>query len=286
MALSMVMAVRADFSYTTTRKTTGGMMASMAGGGLPQTSKFLLKGQKMAIDNGNLKTIVDFDAQTITSVNVAQKTYTVKSFDDTALPSGTNVKFDVKETGRKKVVNGFDASELVMTMEVDTQQAGPMSKINAEIDMWLSSEVPGLQEMRAFFQRNAGRFPWSAITGGGNPSMQAALAEVQRKMASMNGMQVEQVLRIKAPAGGGAPAGMTPKQAEQAQASRARLEAMKAQGGMQAAMAEKALAMMGGGAAGGGSAGSLIEMTMDSGDFSTNSIPESSFTIPDGYKKN
>ena len=42
-------------------------------------------------------------------------------------------------------------------------------------------------------------------------------------------------------------------------------------------------AMQGGGAPGAGS-GSLMEMTMESTDFSTSSIPDSVFAIPAGYK--
>ena len=46
-------AARADFSYTTTRKMTGGAMASLAAGS-NQNSKTYFKGQKMRIDNGDI----------------------------------------------------------------------------------------------------------------------------------------------------------------------------------------------------------------------------------------
>jgi hypothetical protein len=59
--------------------------------------------------------------------------------------------------------------------------------------------------------------------------------------------------------------------------ARARLEAMKQQGGAQAAAAEQALARMGA-ASGGG-----MEITMESGNFSTAAIPDSTFSIPPGF---
>ena len=53
LTLCLGAAAHADFSYTSTRKTTGGMMASMGGAATaPQTSKLYFKGQKMKTDTG------------------------------------------------------------------------------------------------------------------------------------------------------------------------------------------------------------------------------------------
>jgi hypothetical protein len=148
LTLSFGAAAHADFSYTTTRKTTGGMMASMGGAaGGPQTSKSYFKGQKMKTDSGGATAIIlDFDAQTITTINTTKKTYTVKSFSDIGAAGKTadvDVKVDAKETGQRKTINGFNASELVMTMEVDSPQAQQMGKMQMEMNMWLSPDVPG-----------------------------------------------------------------------------------------------------------------------------------------------
>ena len=49
---------------------------------------------------------------------------------------------------------------------------------------------------------------------------------------------------------------------------------------------KQALARMPGGAAMSGSgSGAIIEVTMDSSDFSAASIPDSVFAVPDGYRK-
>ena len=72
------------------------------------------------------------------------------------------------------------------------------------------------------------------VTGGGNPSMAASIADAQRKIASMHGIPVQQIMRIK-PAGGAGARGdappMTPAQQAQMAKRRAQLEAMAAQGG-------------------------------------------------------
>ena len=135
-----------------------------------------------------------------------------------------NAKIDVKETGQKKVINGYNASELVMTIQMDSPREAQMGKMQMEMDMWLSSDPPGVKEMRAFYQKNMSRFPWAAMSGGrATPSMQAAMAEMQRKMAEMNGVNVMQVMKMKAAGGGGAPAmpQMTPEQMAQMKAAMA-----------------------------------------------------------------
>lgn len=279
---------QADFSYTTTQKATGGQMAAMAAGS-NNSSKFYLKGQKMMTQSGEIATILDFDAQTITMVNNRQKTVTVRKFSDITASAGDfNAKIDVKETGQKKVINGYNASELVITMQMDSPAEAQMGKMQMEMDMWLSSDPPGVKELRAFYQKNMSRFPWAAMSGGaaGNASMQRAMAEMQRKMAEMNGVNVMQVMKMKAAGGAAAmPAmpQMTPEQMEQMKAAIAR---MQAQGGPGAAQAQQAMARLQAMQSGAGaSSGSLMEMTMESTDFSTSSIPDSVFAIPAGYQK-
>lgn len=268
----------ADFSYTTTRKTQGSPAAAAA----PSSTKYFFKGQKMMTDSGSSAMIMDFDAQTMTNIQKTQKTYSVTKFSELGAimkSADIDAKVDVKETGEKKTINGFNASEMIMTMEVDSpQMAQSGMKMQMEIDTWRSSDVPGAQELKAFYQKNANNFPWAAMAGGGAGGMQKAMADVQRKMATAGGVPLLQIVKMKS-AGGGAQAAQM--QAGMAQA-RAQMEAMIKQGGPQAAAAQQALARMGGAA---GSGGSLFETTMESSDFSTSSIPDSVFAIPAGFQK-
>jgi hypothetical protein len=202
-----------------------------------------------------------------------------------------DVKIDVKETGQKKVVNGVMASEIVMTMEMDPPASGAASvgKMQMEMDMWISPDVPGVGEMRSFYQKNADKFPWSAMAAGANPSMAKATADMQHAIVKMNGVPVQQIMRVRMAGGPGGASGpqMSPAQQQKMQAAMAQMEAMKAQGGPQAAAVQQMMARMGGmaGAGGGASAAPMMEITMDSSDFSGDSIPDSVFAIPAGYQK-
>ena len=291
--LSGTGAARADFSYTTTSKTTGGSMAAMAGN-MNTTGKVFFKGQKIRNDNGTTSTIIDFDAQTITTLNHQTKTATVAKISDMAPRAGEmNVKIDVKETGQQKSINGYNAKELLLTMDMDMpqlQQAG-MGKMQMEMQLWLSADVPGIGEMRDFYKKNMDRFPWTAMAGG-NPQMAQAVAQIQKKMAEMNGVPVETVMKMKPAGGAAAPAmpqmpQMTPAQMAQMQAA---MERMKQQGGPGAEAAAQAMARMAnmgrGPASAAGASNSMIEVTSDSTGFSSAAIPESEFAIPAGYQKN
>jgi len=299
LTLCLGAAAHADFSYTSTRKTTGGMMASMGGAATaPQTSKLYFKGQKMKTDTGTTATILDFEAQTITTLNSTQKTYTVTGFNDVAAgarQAEIEAKVDIRETGQKKTINGYNASELVMTMEVDSPQARQMGPMQMEMDMWISPDVPGYREMHDFYERNANKFPWASLTASTGPGMQKAMADMMKKMAAMHGVQVESVMRMKS--AGGAPgspaAGPSGEQMAQMQQAMAQacpqMQAMIAKGGPAAAMIKQQYdKMCGGAAASPASAGSsnyLMEMTMDSSDFSTAAIPDSVFAVPADFKK-
>lgn len=285
----VTLAARADFSYTTTSKPTGGTMAAMAGG-TAQTSKLYFKGQKMKSETGDTATIIDFDAQTLTTVNNRTKTVTVRKLSDleAAAPGNLSVKVDVKETGQQKTINGYTAKELLMTMDMDMPQMG---KMQMEMDLWLSSDVPGLGELREFYRKNMERMPWASMAGA-NPQMQQAISQMQRKMAEMNGVQVRSVMKMKPAGGAGAPAmpqmpQMSAAQQAQMQAAMERLKQMQQQGGPGADAIAQAMGRMGGVGRGPapGTSNSMLEITTDASGFSTASVPDSVFAIPADYQK-
>jgi len=277
LTLAATLLARADFSYTMERKSASG--ATAAGGA--ETTKTYLKGQKMKVESSNTATVIDFDAQTVTTINQQQRTYTVTPFSEVGQAlqqANVNAKVDVQETGQKKTINGYNAGELVMTMAMDAAQAGRAGMaMQIEVDLWLSSDVPGASELRNFYEKNGSRFPWAALVAGGNPGTQSAMAEMQKKLASMGGVPVEEIIRMK-PAGSDAQ--MAQMQARMAP-MRAQMEAMIQQGGPQAEILKQQLARMN--AMSGG--GAMMEITMESKDFSTSAIPDSVFAAPAGYQK-
>ncbi len=281
LALAAAGAGRADFSYTTTMKSSAGPMAAVAGGN-DRASKTYLKGQKMKIESPDSIMIMDFDAQTITHLSPTQKTYTVSKFSELGAgmdKAGMNVNIDVKETGQKKTINGFNSSEVVMTMEIDNPQARQQGmKMKMEMDIWVSPDVPGAQELRTFYQKNAGKFPWGAMMGAGgrgSESMQKAITELRRKMAEIKGVPVLQVMKMGA---AGNEAQMAQMQQGMAQA-RAQMEELKKQGKLPPQLEEQLKRMSG------STPGSMFETTMESTGFSSSAIPDSVFAIPAGYQQ-
>jgi hypothetical protein len=258
-------AAHADFSYITVTKSPAG----------ETTSKHYIKGQKIITDSGDRVTIMDLDAQTMTTVNKTQKTYTVQSFSEMfgksspAAAAAADVNADIKKTGQHQNINGFDAEEMIMTMAMDASQAsgrgakGPPMQMQMEMHMWFASDVPGADELHAFYVKNADRMPWGAMSQGN-----ASMAEFQRKMATMHGIPVRTVMKM-----GSADPQMQAKMDQ----ARAQMEAMAKQGGPQAAAMQQAMARMGGG----GSSG----VTSDSSGFSGASVSDSVFAIPPDYKK-
>jgi hypothetical protein len=302
LALAAAFTAQADFSYTTTSKATGGSMAAMAGAAMNQSATTYIEGDKYASVSGAISTVIDFGAQTITTIDNTAKTYTVKKFSDLAANGAavTGASADVKETGQKKTINGFNASEVLLTMNIDMTmgRGAPVMKMQLEVHMWVSPDVPGAGSLRDFYKKNANNFPWAALAsaqgGTGNASVQKALSTMQRKMAEMDGAPVEQLIVVKSADMGtqmaqtpAAPE-MTPQQQAQMQAAMQKMAQMQAQGGAQSAAAQQAMAAMaamGRGPAAGGGSNSLIEITMDESKFSTDSVPDSVFAIPEGYKQ-
>ncbi|HWC99258.1 MAG TPA: DUF4412 domain-containing protein [Candidatus Sulfopaludibacter sp.] len=267
LAVAASFAAHADFSYTQTMKSSQGA---------PQVTKVSFKGARMMSDRGDTAVLLDFTAQTITTLNKTAKTYSVQKMGDlmAGAPSGSAApQVDFKETGQKKTVNGLNCGQSIMTMAMD----GPGgAKMQIEIEMWVSSEVPGWQNLRAFYQKNDNAL---SAMGAGNPGMQHAMAEMQKKMASMNGMPVEQIIRMKMPS---AAAQMPQMQAGMDQA-RAKLEEMIKQGGPQADAARQALARMPGGSGGAAGGRPLFETTTDSSNFSAAELADAVFAIPAGF---
>jgi hypothetical protein len=278
--LAASLAAHADFSYTMTQKS-GGQMGSGAG----QVMKHYMKGQKMKIETGTTATVLDFDAQTITTIDNSAKSYKVAKFSDAAgATAGADVKADVKSTGQTKTINGFQAAQTLITMDMDMPQGQAAGmKAQMEIELWVSRNVPGGQELVSFYKKNAARFPASAL-GGGNPGIQTAMAKLQQQMAQADGVPVEEVVRVKSSGGPSMPT-MSAAQTQQMAQARAQMEAMAKGGGPQAAAMQAAMARMGNMGSAGASGAPLMEITMDASDFSSAPIPDSAFAIPAGYEK-
>src|SRR5882762_9875529 len=180
----------ADFSYEQTTKMTGGaMMGMMKIAGAfskqvrePVQTTVSIKGNRMVHSSKDHAQIIDLDSETITEVNFQKKQYSVMTFAEMtqameqAMQRGraskaenkpsdttTELKVDIKETGQRKQVGGYDAKEMIMTMEMAAtdQKTGNKGSMVVTNDMWIAPTVPGYEEVREFHKKMAAKMAWT-----------------------------------------------------------------------------------------------------------------------------
>jgi hypothetical protein len=234
----------ADYSYQEITQLTGGSMLSltkMAGAlssqarkaGEPVVSSVYLKGNRLANVSADSVEIIDLDKETITHIDMVKHTYTLMTFQQIkdqaakaaqqlqnqpapqpaaapANPDASNVKmtFDVhvRNTGAVKDVSGVQASEAIMTMNMNatdqtSQQTGTMAITN---DMWMVSEIPGYAQLRDFYVRMGAKMDFTRPSAGidysklfaQNPGASVAVADMAKEMQKLKGVPIEQIMRM------------------------------------------------------------------------------------------
>jgi hypothetical protein len=88
------------------------------------------------------------------------------------------IDFDVKDTGQKKSINGFDTHEVVMTITVrekgkTLEQGGGLVMTS---DMWLAPTIKAMKEVADFNRRYYEKLYGPTIVGASAEQMAAALA--------------------------------------------------------------------------------------------------------------
>jgi hypothetical protein len=319
---------QADFQYQSTSRVTGGsliqMMRFIPGGGAlkePQVSTVAIQGNRFGRRSKRDGEIIDLDKRTITSINFEKKTYSEVTFEQMkqALEQATakaqaqakpspaaedakkvdlGVDADLKDTGKTRNVNGYDAHEVIMTMAMTASdpQSGAAGAMKLNSEMWIAKDVPGSGEVREFYARMAKELDWAPTGMAGimnRPDIAKAMAKMSAESGKMEGTPVQQITKITID-GAGTPEGQS------SQPAAPRPSVSDAIGG---ALGSKLGGFGGFGkkkkqdapsadapadtAAAGSSAGSgsLMEMTIDNTGFTTSGIDASMFQIPAGFKK-
>jgi hypothetical protein len=138
-----------------------------------------VKGDRKAVINDTTGRIVDLKEEKVYTLDMKKKTYTVKTFDEirkemreaeerakkdaekeqpAEKPQAEKpqkeyeIDFDVKDTGQKKQVAGYDAHEAIATVTVrekgkTLEEGGGMVMTN---DMWLGPQIPQMKEFGDF----------------------------------------------------------------------------------------------------------------------------------------
>lgn len=237
-----------DFTYESTTKITGGALVGMmkfagafskdarkAMDAIPSTTA--IKGSRMVHKTNDSASVIDIDKETITTVNYAQKTYSVMTFaqmkqameDMTQKmqhqkpgdPPPPDMQFDIKlnDTGQTKSINGNSAHEMIMTITMlgSDAKSGAKGGIDVTTDMWLAPKVSGYDEVREFQRQMSKKLNW---TPGANPlinrpDMQRAMTEMYNQGSKMDGMPVYETIKM-----GGKIEGMPESSSTQSQSSR------------------------------------------------------------------
>ena len=306
------MPVRADFSYQEKSTITGGAMAAMlkvAGvfskqAREPIQSTISVKGDRMVHRSATHATIIDLHSQTITTVDLQKKTWSVMTFEEMKQmldqmqqnmknskkdDDTTQVKFKVsaKSTGNAKSVNGYDAKEMILKMEMEgtDQQSGQKGSMVITTDMWLTPAISGYAEMRAFHKHMAEKLNW---TPGGNmfaarPEVEQGMAEVYKEVGKLDGMPVTQTVVMSA-AGDPQSGDQAPAQQQQSQPAE-RPTVGGALGGMLGVHRAKKNTSDPPPDKGSSQPGSLLEMTTEMTGFSSAALDDAQFEVPPGFKK-
>jgi hypothetical protein len=201
-------------------------------------STVAVKGNRKATFNDTTGQIIDLGEEKIYELDMKKKTYKVATFaelrrrmeeakakaeqnaqkeqarEKTAEPApkenNVEIDFDVKDTGQKKVVNGFDAHQVVMTITV--REKGKTLEENGGLvltaDEWLVPRIPAMKEVADFDIRFAQKLYGPMIAGASAqdmaaaaalyPMMAPAIAKMRAEGVKMDGTPVMTVLTFDA----------------------------------------------------------------------------------------
>jgi len=164
-----------------------GRMAGMFGGKAVKEgviASTAVKGNRKATMNDMHGQIVDLSEEKVYDLDMQKKTYEVTTFEEIRRrmreaqekakdaqkeqgkpeeqkPAGqqkeVDVDFDVKETGQKKSIAGYDAREVIMTITVrekgkTLEESGGLVVTS---DMWLGPDIPAMREIGEFQMKYA-----------------------------------------------------------------------------------------------------------------------------------
>lgn len=199
-----------------------GRMFNMFGGkaahdGVQRT--VAVKGDRKASVNDTTGQIIDLAEEKLYDLDMKKKAYKVTTFaelrrrmeeaqkkaqeqaqkdegkaDKSAPPDKqVEIDFDIKNTGEKKTINGFDTHQAIVTVTVrekgKTLEQGGGIVMTA--DMWLAPTIKEMKEIRDFDMRYAQKLYGPVVAGASAEQMAAAMAMYPMMKQAIGKMNAE-----------------------------------------------------------------------------------------------
>ncbi|MEO6260845.1 MAG: hypothetical protein ABIP63_10860 [Thermoanaerobaculia bacterium] len=208
------------------------------------TSNTSINGNRKLTRTGDHGEIVDLDQEKVYMLDFDRQTYTVKTFaemrreweeqQERARKSARDrkekksekadknegpeyeVEFDIKSTGKKQVVNGWNTHEEVMTVTVH-EKGKTLAKGGGFIlssDLWMGPRVPAFRELADFDRRFASKLYGSAfntdmrqmaMAAAMTPAFGRAMKVMAEHRASFDGTPIRTAMTFVTVAGTDAP---------------------------------------------------------------------------------
>jgi hypothetical protein len=197
-----------------------GRMVNLFGGRSARegvTSTAAVKGNRKRTVTGDTGQIIDLDEEKVYDLDVKGKSYRVTTFEEmrrrmqeamekarqqqaqaapTPAPAPEpgqemQIDFDIKESGQRKTISGYDCREVVLTVSVyekgkKLEESGGMVMTG---NMWLAPRIPELKEMEEFDLRYAqkmGEIFASAMSPEQMGALMSAYPYMAEAMAKFN----------------------------------------------------------------------------------------------------
>jgi hypothetical protein len=190
------------------------------------TSTVAVKGDRKATLNDSTGQIIDLSEEKVYDLDVRKKTYRVTTFAELrkqmedaeqkaeqqaqkeqpkeaapapapkAAPADEKqieIDFDLKDTGEKKTINGFDTHQVVMTITVrekgKTLEEGGGLVLTS--DMWMGPRIAAMKEVADFDRRYSEKLYGPVIAGASPEQTGAAMAMYPTLKPAMGRMSTE-----------------------------------------------------------------------------------------------
>lgn len=201
-----------------------------------------LKGERLLSRTGDTGELIDLAQEKVWQINFKKETYTVRTFaeirkkmeedaerakeqakkNEGKKKEGVEMEIDldVRETGKKQSISGYDTHEVVLTATVHERgkKVEETGGYLMTMDMWLGPRIKEIDEIAQFHMRYAEKLGILTAAQGRDiaaalaayPEMQKALKQMQDRKVNMNGSAVRTDLAFEIVAGTQAAAGQAP----------------------------------------------------------------------------